>query len=99
MTDRLTLTRALEGSGMQTEAAERIATEIYDAIHDNVATKTDLDHLEPRLRPELHTLEQRIDLRFEQVERRIDGMATRLGAVVVIVAGLLFGALHLWPPH
>ena len=29
MTDRLTLTRALEGSSMQSEAAERIATEIY----------------------------------------------------------------------
>jgi hypothetical protein len=42
MSDRLTLTRALEGSGMQSDAAERIATEIYDAIHDNVATKTDL---------------------------------------------------------
>ena len=46
MTDRLTLTRALESSGMQSAAAERIATEIYDAIHDNVATKTDLRELE-----------------------------------------------------
>jgi hypothetical protein len=88
MTDRLTLTRALEGSGMASEAAERIATEIYDAIHDNVATKTDL-----------REMEQRLSLRFEQVERRIDGMVTRLGAVVVVVAGLLFAALHYWPPH
>jgi hypothetical protein len=39
MTDRLTLTRALEGSGMPSEAADRIATEIYAAIRDNVATK------------------------------------------------------------
>ena len=31
MTDRLTLTRAFESAGMQSEAAERIATEIYDA--------------------------------------------------------------------
>jgi len=88
MTDRLTLTRALESSGMQSAAAERIATEIYDAIHDNVATKTDL-----------REMEQRLSLRFEQVERRIDGMVTRLGAVVVVVAGLLFAALHYWPPH
>lgn len=88
MTDRLTLTRALEGSGMASEAAERIATEIYDAIHDNVATKTDL-----------REMDQRLSLRFEQVERRIDGMVTRLGAVVVVVAGLLFAALHYWPPH
>jgi len=32
MTDRLTLTRALESSGMQSAAAERIATEIYDLV-------------------------------------------------------------------
>ena len=50
MSDRLTLTRALEGSGMESAAAERIATEIYDAIHDNVATKTDLRDLEQRLK-------------------------------------------------
>jgi hypothetical protein len=87
MTDRLTLTRAFEGAGMQSEAAERIATEIYDAIHDNVATKTDLRELELRL-----------GVRFEQLERRIDGMVVRLGALVVIVATVLFGALHYWPP-
>jgi hypothetical protein len=28
---------------MQSAAAERIATEIYDAIHDNIATKQDLE--------------------------------------------------------
>jgi hypothetical protein len=81
MTDRLTLTRALEGSGMNSGAADRIATEIYDAIHDNVATKGDLRELEQRL------------------ERRIDQVVIRLGGLVVIVAGLMFGALHLWPPH
>lgn len=42
MTDKLTLTPALEGGGMESEAAERIATEIYDAIHNNVATKADI---------------------------------------------------------
>ncbi|MBO0735252.1 MAG: hypothetical protein J2P48_01580 [Alphaproteobacteria bacterium] len=88
MTDRLTLTRALESSGMESQAADRIATEIYDAIHDNVATKTDL-----------RELEQRLNLRFEQLERRMDGMVTRLGALVVVVTGLLFPVLHYWPPR
>jgi hypothetical protein len=80
MTDRLTLTRAFEGAGIQSEAAERIATEIYDAIHENVATKQDLRELELRL------------------EAKIDRMVVRLGALVVVVSGLLFGALHYWPP-
>lgn len=45
MTDRLTLARALEEGGASRDAAEHIATEIYDAIHDNVATKSDLEAL------------------------------------------------------
>ena len=60
---------------MQSEAAERIATEIYDAIHDNVATKTDL----AQLRTELTA---RIDL----IEHRL---VTRLGAMIVVATGVL----------
>jgi len=74
MTDRLTLTRALEDSGMQSEAAERIATEIYNAIADNVATKQDLEALGAALRADMREMEQRIII--------------RLGGLVVVVAGL-----------
>lgn len=53
MADRLTPTRAFRfrfrGAGIKSADAERIATEIYDAIHDNVATKADLRDLEQRL--------------------------------------------------
>ena len=56
MTDRLTLTRALESSGMQSAAAERVATRIYDAIHENVATKTDVQQSEAALRGDLTAL-------------------------------------------
>ena len=42
MADRHTLIGAFEKSGMQRDAAEEIATEIFDIIHDNVATKGDL---------------------------------------------------------
>lgn len=38
MTDRLTLARALEEGGIARDAAEHIATGIFDAIQDNVAT-------------------------------------------------------------
>jgi len=74
MADRLALTRAFEGAGLKSDDVERIATEIYDAIHDNVATKTDLRDLEQRLK-------------------------IWLGSLIVVVAGLLFSALHCWPPH
>ena len=42
MTDRLSLTNALADANIERQKAERIATEIFDAIHDNVATKQDL---------------------------------------------------------
>src|SRR5215831_13997747 len=88
LTDRLSLANALADANIDRQKAERIATEIFDAIHDNVATKADL-----------RDLEQRLDLRFEKLERQIDRMVTRLGALAVVLLGLLFGALHLWPPH
>ena len=47
----------------------------------------------------LTELEQRLDLRFEQPERQIDRMVVRLGALVFVIAGLLFTALQRWPPH
>ena len=87
MTDRLSLTNALADAEIDRAKAERIATEIFDAIHDNVATKNDL-----------RELEQRLDLRLVTLERQIDRVVIRLGAVVVVGLGLLFTALHQWPP-
>lgn len=77
MADRLTLTRAFEGAGLKSDDAERIATEIYDAIHDNVATKADLRELEQRLDVRFANL----DVRFANLERRIDQMVIRLGGL------------------
>ncbi len=44
MTDRLTLTRAFEGAGLQSEAAERIATEIVRVIDQSAAAKPSPSH-------------------------------------------------------
>jgi hypothetical protein len=81
MADRLTLTRAFESAGMASDVAEHVATENYDAIRENVATKADIN----ALRAEMREIEQRIVI--------------RLGAGAVVIAGLLFSALHFWPPH
>ena len=106
MSDRLTLTRALEASGMESTAAERIATEIYDALHNNVATKADIERVEIGLKADIvgvrtdsRELEQRLELRFVALERRIDQMVIRIGGLAVVLLTLLFGALHLWPPR
>jgi hypothetical protein len=95
MADRLTLVRALEDSGMPGPTADKVASEIYDAIHDNVATKADI----AGVRADIESLEHRFATRFEQVERQIDRMVVRLGALVIVVSGALFTALHYWPPR
>ncbi len=86
MADRLTLARALEEGGIGRDAAEHIATEIFDAIHENVATKSDLQATEMALRAEFATL--RADLGL--VEHRL---LTRLGSMVVVATGILV-AIH-----
>ncbi len=42
MSDRLTLSNAFEDAGIERNKAERIASTIFNAIHDNVATKVDI---------------------------------------------------------
>jgi hypothetical protein len=35
---------------------------------------------------------------FDEVEARIDRVVW-LGSLIVVLTGLLFAALHYWPPH
>ncbi len=79
--DRLALAHAFEDAGIVRDKAERVASAIFDAINDNVATKADI---------------ARVELRLDLVEHRL---MTRLGGLVVVMVGLLFAALHYWPPR
>jgi hypothetical protein len=85
MSDRLALANAIEDAGIPRDKAQRVASVIFDAIHDNVATKADVQAVRS-------DLGARIDL----VEHRL---LTRLGGLVIVVGGALFAALHYWPPH
>jgi hypothetical protein len=53
MSDRLALANAIEDAGIERSKAERLASVIFDAIHDNVATKADVQASEAVLRHEL----------------------------------------------
>ena len=90
-TDRLTPARTIEEAGIPRDGAERVASAIFDAIHDNVATKQDIE----AVRSEMAAMEQRLGARIDLVEHRL---TTRLGALTVVLLGLLFTALHFWPP-
>jgi len=54
-----------------------VASAIFDATHDNVATKQDIE-----------ALRNEMNLRFEQVDHRIDQVVVRLSAAMVVVLGL-----------
>jgi hypothetical protein len=92
LTDRLSLTNALADANIDRQKAERIATEIFDAIHDNVATKQDLQRVEAALKADIAGVRGNLELVRHQ-------LMTRLGGLMVVLAGLLFAALHYWPPH
>ena len=95
MTDRLSLANPLADAKIDRPAAERIATEIYDAIHDSVATKSDLAGTAAGLKSDMGALEQRMLLRFSELEHRL---TVRFASVTVVLLGLLFAALRNLPP-
>lgn len=71
---------------------------IFDAIHDNVATKADLVDVRHEIERVRHEIaELGVSLRGEMalLEHRL---LTRLGGLVVVVAGLLLTVLHDWSP-
>ena len=75
--DTLKAMRTLTGAGMQEPVAEAVVTTMNDAVTEGVATKADLANLESRLMTEISTIEWVLGF---------------LAAVVLLMAGRLFGA-------
>jgi len=89
MSDRLALANAIEDAGIPRDKAQRVASVIFDAIHDNVATKADVQALAASTKADLRTAI--IELKHDLTMRGIAGL--------LAAGGILFTALHLWPPH
>ena len=104
MSDRLALANAIEDAGIPRDKAQRVASVIFDAIHDNVATKADVAVVGAdvrAVRSDLQTTEARLEASIQsaRAEARLieHRLLTRLGALIVVVAGALFAALRYWP--
>src|ERR1700758_2855625 len=102
MTDRLSLANALADAKIERTVAERIATEILDAIQSNVATKADVERLDAATRANF----QRVDATLQRLEAHVDAqiaalraelrsemallehrLLTRLGGLMVVLIG------------
>jgi hypothetical protein len=99
-TDRLALATVLRDNGIGDQRkAENVATAIFDAIHDNVATKEDV----LRINTSLNKIDNSIGLLRADIRSDILGLVNRMMttgfAAMIVVAGALFAALHYWPPH
>ena len=101
MTDRLSLANALADAKIDRSAAERIATEIFDAIHDSVATKSDLERLEAATKADVQRLETHVDAQIAALRADLAlleyRLLTRPGGLTVLLFGLSFAALRYLP--
>ena len=84
-TNELKLAKAFRDAGIEQDKAETISQTIFDAIRDNVATKSDLRIVEQALRSDIQAVEQRLKI--------------WTGAVAAAAVSALFAALHISPPH
>jgi len=91
LTDRLSLANALADAKIDRPAAERIATEIFDAIHDNVATKADI----ATLRGEMTLLRTELKGDIAALEHRL---SVRFASVMVVLTGVILAAIRYLPP-
>jgi hypothetical protein len=96
MTDRLSLINAPADANIDRQKAERIATEIFDAIHDHVATKRDLQHVEAALRL-TSPRSNRTCASSSCAWTRIDRVVRRLRSLIVILTGIVLAAIRYLP--
>ena len=102
MSDRLALANAIEDAGIPRDKATRVASVIFDAIHDNVATKADVQASEASVRALLAGETGRLNAQIAGVRADLSlaehRLFTRLGGLAVVLSGIIIAALHYWPP-
>jgi len=95
MTDRLSLAQALETASIKRDAAERIATEIYDAITANVATKPDLAQLGGEMKADLARFDAALPLLATKAELQTGLAQLELRLILWVVGTGISGVVIL----
>ena len=73
MSDRLALANAIEDAGIPRDKAQRVASVIFDAIHDNVATKADVQASEAAVRSQQQASEAAVRSQQQASEAALRG--------------------------
>jgi len=98
-TNELQLAKAFRDAGLEQDKAEAIAQTIFDAIRDNVATKSDLGVAEQTLRGEIQLARSEIQLGEQRLRSEIQSLKIWAGGIAAAAVSALFAAPHYWPPH
>jgi hypothetical protein len=91
-----------------TVATKADISELRGEIHQaDTGLRGDIHQVDTGLRGEIRQVETSLRGEIRQVETSLRGemaliehrLLTRLGGLAVVLAGMLFAALHYWPPH
>jgi hypothetical protein len=107
VSDRLALANAIEDAGIERAKAEGMASAIARFVDGNAATRADVTAVRQDLR--LVETALKADLRTVEIALKAD-LRTAIGGVkhdltmrgitgLIAAGGILFAALHMWPPH
>ena len=93
-TYHLALAHVLEGAGIGREGAERVASAIFDAIHDNVATKADI----AAVRTDLAAVRTGLKADIAELRTGMVGLEHRIAlrgtSVLMVAFGIILAALR-----
>jgi hypothetical protein len=93
-TNEMQLAKAFrENAGLEQDKAEKIATTIFDAIRDNVATKSDVTALGQSTKSDLASVKSDLELAIARLSGRVDTMRWMIGfnlIMTVAIVGKLF---------
>jgi hypothetical protein len=90
------IARFIEGSAATKADVEAVKAELHGV---EATLKAEIAGLRAELRTEITSVRAEIVNVRAEITRVADRTFNRLGTLVAVVAGILFAALHMWPPH
>jgi hypothetical protein len=94
------IARFVEGAAATKADLDRVGASLKaDIVGVETSLKAEIAKVETGLRAEIARVDAKVGLLDAKVEQVGSRTFNRLGTLVVVVATLLFAALHLWPAH